>query len=206
MALLITIASTAESFRFDPINEQRSNPAVATENPVEQGADITDHVQVKPLRYSADIKLIDSPGALATETDIGNPLLDTGGRNPLLRGAEAAFAKQFFRTCQGLDDGIPKLLTLRTRFGVFTSMILLDWPQTGTNTNTLPTTLTFQQIRLANSGRVQIPRRVAGLGAGGKKTDDAGQQAPKVDDSILYDALTATAGGVRDLFTTLAGG
>lgn len=198
MALVITIVSTAESLRLHPTKESWNHRSVATENPVEQGVDITDHVQPKPLTYTAELKLIDSPGA-----ENFNPTVLLSGENRLLAGAEAAFAKQFFSRCQGLDDGFPKILALQTGLGTLTSMILLDWPQERNVMTWLPTTLIFQQIRVVASQAVKIPRAVASLRAGAKSFSDLGTQSG-VESSILYDATQATTGSVPGFMDVIA--
>jgi hypothetical protein len=188
MPLVITIASTGEHMQFDPIKESWNHPSVATMNPVEKGSNITDHVQPKPLTYSCELRLIDAVGELPPSRAEG-----VIGQNRLLVGLEAELAQAFFRRCQGLEDGFPKVLTLVTGFGLLDSMVLLDWPQSRDFWKSLPTSLSFQQIRTASSLRVILPRKIAGLPSGGKDTSDLGTQGA-ANESIIWDAMNAITG------------
>jgi hypothetical protein len=92
MACLITIPELAGlSKSFDVVRVDFSHESIVTEHPVEFGAEVTDHVQVRPDRFVVEVIVTDSP--LLAVTAVPIPF-------------SVDLARQFLEQCQG------KLLTV----------------------------------------------------------------------------------------------
>lgn len=165
--IVITIQLLGLSQEFPVLRADFSPEAVVTEHPVEFGAEVTDHVQQRPLRFSVD--------TLVTES-------------PLLAPVPGALelAEQFFEQAMG------QLLTVTIPGkGTYINCVLEAYPSSITNRRARAFTLRFRQVRIASAVSVAIPARTpAPVAAAGAPTEaPLGQQAaaPVPETSALFD-------------------
>lgn len=157
MALLITIPELAGlSHRFEVLGVDHSPEATITEHPVEIGAEVTDHIQVRPVLFTVEAYVTDSPLIVPAV------------------GSAVDLAVQFLEQAQG------KLLTVTIDGeGTWQSMALTRWPHSRTALEGRGFALGFKQIRIALGVSVIIPPRIPAPVAqvGGPTAVDLGQQA-----------------------------
>jgi hypothetical protein len=163
----VTNNTTSESAAFDLLRVDFSPEAVATEHPVELGVDVTDHVQVRPLRFTAQAFVTSSPL----------------GPNPAPFAIEEAvgfFERQLGQLLTVVIDGE----------GTFSSMVLEGFAHGRDNRQGRPFDLRFKYVRVASAVSVAIPPRApAPVAAAGAPTEQAlGQQSttPGTPTSALY--------------------
>lgn len=139
------------------------SPAVdVTEHPIEDGSPVSDHAQPRPLEVAIR--------GIVTESPLGG---GEGGPERVDR------ALTFLRECVGLP------LTVESpRIGVVSNLVLTGYPQRFTVSRSVPIDLTLRQVRIAETGSVQIPPRLPRETVAVEAPDeqDAGNQ-PTEDDT-----------------------
>lgn len=143
------------------ISEQHQRSAEATTYPVEDGADVTDHVRIDPIMVVIEGVVTDTPhGAVANER--GQPFETdeglTGTLDSELLPSEEALAKleEIFTARQPVR--------IETSLRAYDSMVLigLDVPRDRETGHALRFTASFQELRIRQSRRttvrVAVPR------------------------------------------------
>ena len=151
---------------FDVVmNETPSFNSTATENLIEDGAKISDHVTIDPVRLSLSGIVSNTPVSIDRE-NIGNELA-----NP------AKDAYEFLKRLR--DNGEP--FDLVTGFDIYTSMIIekLSAPRTASNGSSLFFDLQLKQIRIVSSSIVTVTKFTAPSVPGAQSSLDAGKQTGK---------------------------
>lgn len=165
--MIITNPLTSDSATFDLVRVDFSPEAIATEHPVEFGVDVSDHVQVRPLRFTAQVFVTASP-----RSEIPAPFA--------IEEAVGFFERSLG---QALTVTIPGE-------GTFTSMVLEGFSHGRTSLQGRPFELRFKYVRIASAVSVAIPPRTpAPVAAAGAPTEQPlGQQAttPGTPTSALF--------------------
>jgi len=132
--------------------------ASVTEHPVEIGSEVTDHVQKRPVSFTAEAYVSDSPRASSTVT---------------LRNTRAA--TDFF---EGLIGQLCTVVIASE--GTFNNFVLESLSHSRSGVLGRAYTLRFKQIRMASALSVEIPPRLpAPVASVGAPTEQStGQQAP----------------------------
>lgn len=159
-----------------------------TSHPVEDGVEITDHIQRRPRSITVT--------GLVTETPLGG---NTGGIGRVLN------ARAFLEAIEG---EIVDLVT--DRYGTLTGYALQSWPHQVRDLQDMPITLTFREIRTATIQSVTIPPEVpidsarTGMESeqdlGPQATEDMSQTDPERDTrlkSIAATGVDAVSGWFR---------
>lgn len=153
-------------YAFPVVRVDFSPEAQVTEHPVEVGAEVADHVQVRPLRFTVETFVTASPAV------------------PLPGNVELALT--FLEQAQG-----KVLVVVIDGEGTFTNYVLEAWPHSVTVLDGRAFSLRFKQIRLASAISVTIPARMpAPVAAVGAPTEaPLGQQAvaPVPPSSTLFE-------------------
>jgi hypothetical protein len=172
MSCTITIPSTGEIGSFDFLRVDYVLEARATTHPVELGAEVTDHVQVLPLKMVVEVFVTASP--LST---IPDPFA--------IEDAVGFFERAVGQVATIVIDGE----------GSFSSMVLEGAPHSRTAESGRAFSLSFRNIRIASALSVTIPpRQPAPVAAVGAPTEaPLGQQSttPGVPSSKLFDLQEA---------------
>lgn len=172
-----------EYVRVDAAISQTHNSSVnPTLNPVEDGVDITDHVDIQSKTYSVDGVISDTPISLI-ETAIGSVAGIIGGAESkrtgspitgaLVTGGVAAFGgailnnirgnrvKTAFQLLQEAQDN-KVLLTITSGLRTYNNMILNDLSvtKTATDGSTLPFTATLTEIKIVESETITISKKL----------------------------------------------
>jgi hypothetical protein len=179
MSARITITETGESSTLDVIRVDYSPEAVVTEHPVELGAEVGDHVQIRPLRMTVEVFVTASP-----------------------RGAAAPFAVEdaigFLERALG-----QLLLVVIDGEGTFSSMVLEAAPHSRTALAGRSFSLRLKHVRIAASLSVAIPPRAPApvAAAGGPTEQPLGQQATEAGtpSSKLFDLGQSVNGLVKSV-------
>ncbi len=152
MQLLLTLDAS--------LNETHAQDAEATDHPVEQGANITDHIRPKPRMVTIE--------GMMTNTPLLTARLANGSFFPDQPGAAEA-AHQFFD--QRLNAG--QLHIIRTKLDTYENMMLVskNEPRNAQIGDSLQFTLIFKQIRIVQNKTVTV------------KTASA-QHKPKLDKGL----------------------
>lgn len=159
-----------------------SPEASVTDHPVELGAEVSDHVQIRPYRFVVDVVVTDTPRASSLAT---------------LRTSAVAVTfleRMVGQLCNVVIDGE----------GAFTSYVLESAAHSRTIERGRVFTLRWREIRIASAVSVTIPPRLPAPAAQVTMPDGAnlGQQAATAADvaseSTLY-SLGATAAGALGL-------
>jgi|SRR5688572_15106431 len=169
---MMTMQSTDPLLPLPPmiVNVSRvdfSPEASVTEHPVELGAAVTDHVQVRPTRFTVEVPVTDTPMATSL-----SPL----GVEPVRAFLEAVI-------------GHPMTVTVDGE-GTFPNCVLEAFPHTRTAEGGRVFACRFRQIRIAMAISVPIPARlpapVAAVGAPTEVPLGVQPVAP-VPPSMLFD-------------------
>lgn len=172
---MITItATTTGAFAIcDLLRVDFSPEASVTEHPVELGAEVTDHVQTRPLRFTAEVFVSDSPRLASLVT---------------LRNTRAATL--FFESLLGQLCNV-----VIADEGTFTSFVLEGCPHARSAQLGRTYSLRFRQVRIALAVSVLIPARLpAPIAAVGAPTEvDTGQQAAGAAGAAPVDVSTLAA-------------
>lgn len=155
--------------------------ADATEHPVERGAEIVDHVQVKAKRLRFRGQVTESPFARVSRS---------GGQ------ARVARAREFLDRCAGT------LVTVVTDvLGTFENMTMVRWPVKRGTFRRIDLDLEFRQVRLAEAGLVSIPPEApstSSAAAGLPDEQDVGEQ-PTTSSSAEPEQEAADQSALLDL-------
>ena len=180
MSCTITIPETGDVASFDFLRVDYVLEARATTHPVELGAEVTDHVQVMPLKMVVEVFVTASP--LSSTPD---PFA--------VEDAVGFFERAIGKVATVVIDGE----------GSFTSMVLEGAPHAKTTEGGRGFALTFRNIRIAAALSVTIPpRQPAPVAASGAPTEaPLGQQSttPGVPSSKLFDIKEAMIAVVGSL-------
>lgn len=163
---LVIVKPDGSSLTFDATISEDPNPEVlATDHPVEDGSEVTDHVQRLPVPFSCEVLVTESPFDTSTAA------------NPKSTGPERVqIALDFLDSCVG-----EKLLIQTTRRGLLRDMLLLRWPAPITSRKDARFSLTFKPIRTATAALAQVaPRPAKRIEATTAAAENAGTQAPAV--------------------------
>lgn len=183
------------------LSEQFEATAEPTQNPVEQGVDITDHIIIKPKKLTISGIITETPITVGTQIQglatgvaaaAGTAL--AGPLGSIVGGIGGSFAGKSLagllgqKTDRNLQDVVTEFEHMRqtrlpveivTGLQVYQDMVLISYqvtrdPKTG---RAFSAQLAFQEIRFANSRlvRVRLPKKDL-IGAGDKK--DQGKQSP----------------------------
>ena len=168
MMLVSRVDNPALFYLFDVLRASFSPEASTTDHPVEFGAEVTDHVQVRPQRFTVDAIVTDSP------------------RSTSLAPGGVELARTF------LEGALGQLLSVTIDGeGVFLNCVLERFPHERTNREGRVFACSFKQIRIASAISVPIPARLpAPAAAAGAPTEaPLGQQAvsPVPTTSYLFD-------------------
>ena len=141
----------------------------ATEYPVENGADITDHVRAKPITIELECVVSDTPLA-----KIAN---DATRQGSVLPSADAYAHLLAIRDAR-------QPITIETSLGSFASMVLtsLSVPRAIDKTGGLFFTANFQQVRIVENKRVSV--RVA-IPIAKRSTNYGMRPSTKVEDAVI---------------------
>ena len=156
-------------FNFPVISVDYTPEAAITEHPVEFGAGVADHIQVKPLRFVIETMITASP------------TIPTPGVVDL--------AIAFLEQAQG------KILNITIDGeGIFNSYALESWPHRLTVLQGRAFSLRFKQVRIATAISIIIPPRLpAPVAATGAATEQGLGQQPTapVPSSTLFEVGSA---------------
>jgi hypothetical protein len=134
------------------LSEGHSWTAEITSNPVEVGADITDHIRNLPDQVTLVGFVTNTPFLQAAETG-NNQTIDGGGEDRV----DAVIGK--------LSDLKEKRSTLQvfTKYLVYTDMAIksIDFTRDASNTNAIIFTIQFQKIAFANTQTVDVPAGIS---------------------------------------------
>lgn len=167
------------------IHEDHVHESDITENPVEEGVEVTDHVQLKPAQLTIEGVITDAPLGYSIIGNIQN----------LVRSVQSLFGASSRSV-----DAFNKLLDLRQKREPFTvvtglksydNMIFsrLSVPREAATGNAIHFTAEMKQIRIVESKTISNPPRRGDVADRASKTKDNGQQVtkPTADDDPLKD-------------------
>lgn len=200
-------------------NISHINNATPTDNPIEDGSDITDHIDVDPKTLSFEGIMSEAPITLIAAA-IGN----VAGAVPMFTGVEGTpvgtifsgvaatlgglllngqdnRAQEAFNALQQIqDDGI--LVTIITGLRVYNNMFLASFNPTQTSDigGSLSFTATFREIRLVQSESVVLSDRV--LGGGVKNKASSVQNQGK---KVAGGASSETSGRASSILSKITG-
>lgn len=173
MKIQITNTETFAVLFLDVLRVDFSPEASITEHPVEIGANVTDHTQVRPYRFTVEAIATASPrGVVPAPLAIDNAIM-------FLEGALG-------KLVTAVIDGV----------GTFTSYTIEAFPYSVTTRKARVFSIRFKQIRIASSVTVTIPPRtpapVAATGA--PSAQGLGQQAAVAAPESLLSAAANLLG------------
>lgn len=156
-----------DKWRADVATAQRhSERYVATQHPVEQGVDITDHVRRLPDAFDFTGLIVDSPFIPFSPS----------GATPL---QESRAQQQLQRLRDFADQRQPVFIATSTK--VYESMILLfvGWVRMPDSGSSIPVTIKAQEVQIRSDvvGDKLVDEQAAELGAG--PLTDSGSSVPK---------------------------
>jgi hypothetical protein len=133
-----------DGLKFDATPEQEYSAEVSTtDDPVEQGADVTDHARAKPTQWSGT--------AIVSNLPIDK--LDRDTRGNFEAGSSGGYARDFFEKLVKMKDD-RKLHTLITPLRIYTNMMItsLSSPTTAKLGDAIQFKIALKEIRLVQSG------------------------------------------------------
>lgn len=179
-----------------------------TEHPMEEGADVTDHVRPKPVELRME--------GLITETPIDDSLLAAAIRaapvlgiaagavtavSSLLKGT--SLSKTAFDKLRGFRDNVT-LLSIFTPYRSYSKMVLETLVINRDHDEALKFTATFRELTFVSSGITSItlpPVAQSALDMGSQGVAAASSKVSQAA-SQLYKAGNAATGGGLDMFKT----
>lgn len=162
------------------LSESHSFPGEVTQYPVEQGADISDHIRDLPNEIELECIVSDTPIGIV-------PLLRDGpdagpdGETPL----PSAAALEHLRTMK--SNRLP--VVIQTSLGVFTDMVCigLDIPKDAGKSNALFFTAKFKHVTIVTNKRTKTRVKSQMAGAGGRAKPKAQNGVPiKINNVIQW--------------------
>lgn len=157
------------------LQETHSSSCTIARDPVEDGSNITDHVEMDPVKLTLECVISDTPLGYLIVGNIQNTI----------RSAQELFGKE--TRSHGKWNDLRKLQESRTPFTVvtglkrYTNMLItnLSLPITAQDGNSIHFTIDMEQIRIVKSktGDLNLSDSVSDIGAGKK---DFGQRVTDV--------------------------
>ena len=201
------VASGLDIVTFDAtLQETQTFTSEVTEHPVEQGADITDHVRPKPIELRiqgiitetplddslimAAAKAVPGLGLLASSAFTLNSMLSNSG---VVRGA--------FNSLRAIrDSGQP--ITVSTKYRSYSSMVIteLAFTRDQHTGDAMAISLSLREVLTVSSAvtTIQLPTMAQGaLDMGTQATTGAGATVTK-NASTLYTGINTGTGGGLD--------
>lgn len=158
------------------ISEAINLDNTTTDHPVEEGADITDHVRPEPVRISADCWISNSPTDTSEQqTASMNSFAPVTSANGI--GEVPGYALSVYATLVDLRNS-GSLLTVISSKGIFSSMVItnLSLPCTADNFNGIQFSASFKQIIVAQN---KLTRTVVSTDKRNGKRVNKGNTTPK---------------------------
>lgn len=157
-----------------------------TKNPVEEGSQVTDHVQLEPIELSIDGAVSATPVQQVTngtQYPLGQP-----GRN-----------KDAFDTLRRLRDERTLVSVVAPPYAQYTSMLVKSVTVPDQQTDTLHFTVKLVELRIVRTQLVQLPKSKNSRGKGGptNKGTKGGEQKQE-DQSVLKDITDALSSKDKD--------
>jgi hypothetical protein len=196
------------------IQETHTANAEITEHPVEQGADITDHVRPKPVELRMEGIITDTPiddSLIASVTrsvpGLGLGVATYGVVKSLLAGASLA-RSAFDRLRQFRDNGTP--VGIFTPYRSYSNMVMdsLVVTRDKDTGEALHFVATFREVLFVTSGVATItlpPAAQAAKDMGTQGTPTASGKLTKTV-STMYNGINTGTGGGLDAFKAWEGG
>lgn len=145
------------------LSETYSLTSETTDNPVEQGIDITDHIRPKPRTYRLDgfVSEVPVPGPATTAY---GPATQVAGDGTVFSGVsppDDSRPGKVYRTLVAIWQN-QVLLTIATAMETYDNMAMLSAPVTRKSGDgrSLHFSATFKEIRIVQSQVVSVPRRL----------------------------------------------
>lgn len=158
MSVTIVRNDTSESVQFDVVTAEAHDPQVRVfKHPIEQGTDVTDHVEAELMVYSLTGQVVAAPFVRVGEE------LPTKGRQ--------FAARDFFRRAVGKE-----LSVVSIRYGVLSPYVLEAYPHEPQPSDATQFEITLSEARFAEATTADIPPDVA-ASAGLASAEDVGNQA-----------------------------
>jgi len=182
-----TVGSTTGIVIDATVREEHSSTCEVSENPVEEGADVTDHVYVRPPMLSIEGVITDTPLGFAAISNVQNLVTEAsnifGFNNPF--GGSGSRSIDAFNSLVNLQK-TRKPFTVLTGLKRYENMILEDLhvPRTAETGNAIHFTANFRQVRLVQSQLIStanLNQSVKSLAA--KTVDKGGQVTPPTEAS-----------------------
>lgn len=159
-ALYIRDPQTGIELRFASVETYtatRNNRV--SQHPVEQGVDISDHVQELPMILSAQILITESPWSTGEASNLSGPALIT----------------RILSVLQSMQR--KRLQVVTHRLGVLPDMVITKLPTPIDKVRAVKIGIEFQQVRIATATLVDVP-------ASSVVTSDPGSTATTADQSL----------------------
>lgn len=142
MSVTLKRNEDAAFYTFSGISESYNPTVTATDHPIEEGADVTDHVRLTPESFSITVLETESPFAPA-------------------EGSVVAGEQRLRDALDFLRGSQRKLLSVvTTRNGTFTNCVLLNFSHSFDNKRRLQFEFSFKQLRIAKALSVLIPPKI----------------------------------------------
>lgn len=160
------------------LSESHGRAAEVTQNPVEEGADVVDHIQPKPMTLNLTGVVARYPiaGAQTPETEINRILA------PVVDGKEPE-QNRHMKAFQRLERAVDKreLVTVQTGLKVYENMAIRSatFPRESRTGSDLVFSLELQQVRFATARMVKVPKDAIGKAKPGATVAQAKQQKVK---------------------------
>jgi len=191
------------------LSENHTRTAQVTNNPVEKGADVTDHIQVSPIELTINVIVSESPldvGSSVKGVGVATAGAIAGSAAQIAAGAVLGLLNAGNNRVVDAYDLFTRMIESRIPFTVVTglkeyeSMVItsLSIDRDNTTGRALNFTMNLKQIRLVESAVVVIPKTPPAVNAA--KRSNVGQQAKKELTDQNKTILAAGFDGVRGLF------
>ena len=145
------------------ISEDHAFDSEVTAHPVEDGADVTDHVRARPITITVE--------GVVTDTPIGSAVAE--------RGDDALPSEDAFARIMAIRDA-REPVTIETSLGTFDNMVLQAFavPRSSGNGESLRFRASFVQVQLVTTERtivkVAVPRAAKKKNLGAKPSAELG--------------------------------
>ena len=178
------IRETGETVTFDAtLRESHRVEVGVTDHPVEDGADVSDHVQPRPRSFTLAVLVTESPIA-ATPTFNASTVARLVA-TPVLLGAPNR-VREVFNFLQATADGGELVDVVTPKFGTIPQCVITSIPTEISNINAGSFSVGFRQVRIAERLTVQIPplRPTGEAQSGAPDEQDVGVQPTENPESI----------------------
>ncbi len=168
LTLTITDATPPESFSFEVLDVEYTKQNLVTQHPVENFADVSDHIQ----RQLDELYL----RVIVTDTPLSAAASPAAGSKSPIRAAEDFLERAALGTVSCAIVGRP----------TYPRTALLAWPWRQDKYGRAIFSLRLREVRIARALSVKIPPAASSSTAGVPSRQDLGQQSTgEVDGSIL---------------------